>query len=295
MASRYFVLHQNNVCGPFSAEQVKQLAAAGKLNANTLLAKNSTGPWRKAETVPALVALLDATGKRGEPLQSPDDGDAPPEVSGAQGSRSATRTRALLGVLVGVVVAAVSMLLMFSPPRQRRVTAPQSQTNQVADSSSGERDHTAQSPPIAAQEPMPAKPVGSKPSLKDGPVVPGKLKLICKFPEKYHDEKCVFVIDNIWIYGEVERNKRLEPARWVAKLMTGARETYGWDSDGLIITVSDSMAEYIVTKFKETHLYECRAYLTVGKIRQRDELYTHLEILKLELLDQLDRVAETLQ
>jgi hypothetical protein len=54
MSSRYWVRQDKSVSGPFTAKQLKDFSASGRISLVTLISKAETGPWVKAGTVPGL-------------------------------------------------------------------------------------------------------------------------------------------------------------------------------------------------------------------------------------------------
>jgi membrane protease subunit (stomatin/prohibitin family) len=57
-AAPYFVAVDGKQTGPFDADQLRQLAAAGSLNAQTLVWKTGMAAWAAANTVPELAPVL---------------------------------------------------------------------------------------------------------------------------------------------------------------------------------------------------------------------------------------------
>ncbi|MEZ2446052.1 SPFH domain-containing protein [Chitinophaga sp. RCC_12] len=57
-AASFFVAVDGKQSGPFDADQLRQLAAAGSLNAQTLVWKNGMAAWAAANTVPELAPVL---------------------------------------------------------------------------------------------------------------------------------------------------------------------------------------------------------------------------------------------
>lgn len=54
MASRYWVRRNNSVRGPFTAKQLKDFSASGRICPETFIGNAETGPWVKAGTVKGL-------------------------------------------------------------------------------------------------------------------------------------------------------------------------------------------------------------------------------------------------
>ncbi|MBR1878653.1 MAG: DUF4339 domain-containing protein [Paludibacteraceae bacterium] len=77
-ATAYFVLVNNQQAGPFDANTLRQMAAAGQINLQTMVWAQGMPQWAAAGTIPALAQLLQTPPAPPTPPTPPIPGSVPP-------------------------------------------------------------------------------------------------------------------------------------------------------------------------------------------------------------------------
>ncbi|MGQ9574303.1 MAG: DUF4339 domain-containing protein [Thermoguttaceae bacterium] len=114
MADQWYYAHQGQQAGPVSTEQLRELAASGRLQPGDLVWKQGMAAWAAASTVEGLFAAPAAGGATPGPAGIPPQpaGTAPPQVPPIPGLRVALPDWSPgAWVIVGSVALAVVSLL----------------------------------------------------------------------------------------------------------------------------------------------------------------------------------------